>query len=95
MNILKPIFAASLTIAALNGTLLATDLPRTADHDYDAPVPGSYQLPIVMRAADGEVLDSSGRPLHLSELTHIPSCGPNSRAGSTSRSSSIPRAAGC
>jgi cytochrome oxidase Cu insertion factor (SCO1/SenC/PrrC family) len=70
MDILRHTLAASLVIAALNGTLLATDLPRTADHDYDAPVPGSYQLPIVMRAADGEVLDTNGRPLRLSELTH-------------------------
>jgi cytochrome oxidase Cu insertion factor (SCO1/SenC/PrrC family) len=70
MDILRHTLAASLVIAALNGTLLATDLPRTADHDYDAPVPGSYQLPIVMRAADGEILDANGRPLRLSELTH-------------------------
>jgi len=70
MNIFKHVFAMSLAIAALNGTLLATDLPRTADHDYDAPLPGSYKLPIIKRAADGEVLDSDGRPLRLSELTH-------------------------
>ena len=70
MNLLKQIFATLLAIAALNGTLVATDLPRTADHDYDVPVLGSYRLPIVMRAADGEVLDSNGQPLHLSELTH-------------------------
>jgi cytochrome oxidase Cu insertion factor (SCO1/SenC/PrrC family) len=70
MNILKHVFAITLAATALNGKLLATDLPRTADHDYDAPAPGSYQLPIVMRAADGEVLDSNGRPLRLSELTH-------------------------
>ena len=31
MNIFKHVFAMSLAIAALNGTLLATDLPRTAD----------------------------------------------------------------
>jgi cytochrome oxidase Cu insertion factor (SCO1/SenC/PrrC family) len=70
MNIFKHVFAMSLAIAALNGTLLATDLPRTADHDYDAPAPGNYKLPIVKRAADGEVLGSNGRPLSLSELTH-------------------------
>ena len=70
MNILKHTLATSLAFATLNGTLLATDLPRTADHDYDAPAPGSYKLPIVKRAADGEVLDSDGRPLRLSELTH-------------------------
>ena len=70
MNNAKHIFMTSLAIAALNGTLLATDLPRTVDRDYDAPAPGSYKLPIVMQAADGEVLDCSGRPLRLSELTH-------------------------
>ena len=70
MNILKHVFATLLAIAALNGTLLATDLPRTADHDYDPPAPGTYRLPIVKPAADGEVLDSQGEPLRLSELTH-------------------------
>ena len=70
MSIPKYVFVMSLAATALNGTLLATDLPRTADHDYDAPAPGSYKLPIVKRAADGEVLDSDGRPLRLSELTH-------------------------
>ena len=70
MNIPKYVFVMSLAATALNGTVLAADLPRTADHDYDAPVPGSYQLPIVMRAADGEILDTNGRPLRLSELTH-------------------------
>ncbi len=70
MKILKHTVAISLAFATLNGTLLATELPRTADHDYDPPVPGSYSLPIVMRAADGEVLDSNGRLLPLSNLTH-------------------------
>lgn len=70
MNSLKHLFAILLAAIALKGTLLATDLPRTADHDYDAPVPGSYRLPIVMRAADGDVLDANGRPLHLNQLTH-------------------------
>jgi cytochrome oxidase Cu insertion factor (SCO1/SenC/PrrC family) len=70
MNILQYVLVMSLAATALNSAVLAADLPRTADHDYDAPVPGSYQLPIVMRAADGEILDANGRPLRLSELTH-------------------------
>ena len=70
MNILKQIFTTTLAITALNAAVWATDLPRTADHDYDAPVPGSYKLPIIKPAADGEVLDSQGRPLRLSGLTH-------------------------
>jgi len=70
MNFLKHFFTASLAIAAFNASVWAADLPRTTDHDYEAPVPGSYKLPIVKQAADGEVLDSEGRPLRLSELTH-------------------------
>jgi cytochrome oxidase Cu insertion factor (SCO1/SenC/PrrC family) len=70
MNFLKHFFTTPLAIAALNTAAWAADLPRTADHDYDAPVPGSYKLPIVKQAADGEVLDSEGRPRRLSELTH-------------------------
>jgi hypothetical protein len=60
----------SLATTALNSTAWAADLAHTADHDYEAPMPGSYQLPILMRAADGEVLNSNGQPLRLSELTH-------------------------
>ena len=70
MNFLKHFFTASLAIAAFNAAVWAADLPRTTDHDYEAPVPGSYTLPIVKQAADGEVLNSEGRPLRLSELTH-------------------------
>jgi cytochrome oxidase Cu insertion factor (SCO1/SenC/PrrC family) len=37
------------------------ELGRSDLHDYDPPAPGSYTLPIVKAAADGEVLDSEGR----------------------------------
>jgi cytochrome oxidase Cu insertion factor (SCO1/SenC/PrrC family) len=43
---------------------------RDADHDYDPPQPGSYSLPVVKPAPDGEVLDSQGRQLRLRDLTH-------------------------
>jgi len=49
--------------------LAAADLPRTSDYDYDAPAPGSYTLPVVKVAADGDVIDSNGQPLRLLELT--------------------------
>jgi cytochrome oxidase Cu insertion factor (SCO1/SenC/PrrC family) len=49
--------------------LFAAELSRTPDHDYDAPVPGSYTLPVVKQAADGDVLDSKGHELRLRELT--------------------------
>jgi cytochrome c peroxidase len=35
---------------------------------YPAPAPGSYELPSLGEAADGEVLDTSGSSLHLHDL---------------------------
>jgi protein SCO1 len=61
--------AAVLLSAAINGTNVAGDLPRTRDYDYDVPTPGSYTLPVVKPAADGEVWDSKGQTLRLRELT--------------------------
>lgn len=43
--------------------------PRTAAHDYEPPVPGSYALPVIKAAADGEVLDHQAIPLRLRDLT--------------------------
>jgi protein SCO1 len=42
---------------------------RSSDYDYEPPIAGSYALPVVKAAADGEVLDSSGRARRLRELT--------------------------
>src|SRR6185369_1402795 len=69
MRFPKYFFAAVLASAAFTGTIFAAGLPRTSDHDYDVPAPGSYNLPVVKPAADGEVLDSKGQALHLRELT--------------------------
>jgi protein SCO1/2 len=57
---------AFLTLVAIAGTL-----PALADNDaeYDAPVPGTYALPVIKRAGDGEVIDSQNHSLHLRELT--------------------------
>jgi cytochrome oxidase Cu insertion factor (SCO1/SenC/PrrC family) len=59
---------ACLTLLACQ-VAAAADLSRTADHDYDVPAPGTYTLPVVKPAADGEVLDASGHRLNLRELT--------------------------
>src|SRR5262249_52308841 len=61
-------------LACLSGTstLLAeanANSSRTPDHDYDPPAPGSYTLPVIKAAADGEVLDDKGRSRRLVELT--------------------------
>jgi protein SCO1 len=52
----------------------AADLPaggggRTTAYDYEAPQPGTYQLPVVKPAADGALVDSAGKTTSLSELT--------------------------
>lgn len=44
--------------------------PRDSDYDYDPPAPGSYALPVVKPAADGALLDSSGKSINLRDLTH-------------------------
>jgi cytochrome oxidase Cu insertion factor (SCO1/SenC/PrrC family) len=56
-------------IVALGAAALAADNARTSDYDYDAPVPGSYTLPVIKPAADGALLDSAGKAVRLSELT--------------------------
>ena len=59
-----------IALALLSMTLVArTELPRSNDYDYEPPTPGSYALPVVKAAADGEVLDSDGHPLRLRDLT--------------------------
>lgn len=53
---------------------LATDAggssSRSSEYDYDTPVPGSYTLPVIKPAADGEVVDTRGIPMQLRNLTH-------------------------
>ena len=69
MSFTQSLFAVGLAIVTFCRTTLAADLARTTDHDYEAPAPGSYTLPVVKPAADGEVLDSQGGPMRLRELT--------------------------
>lgn len=59
----------SLVLGGVAPAAPAAEPTRSADHDYDAPAPGSYQLPAIKPAADGEVLDAQGRTLRLHELT--------------------------
>jgi cytochrome oxidase Cu insertion factor (SCO1/SenC/PrrC family) len=46
-----------------------TSPARAADHDYAAPAPGTYELPVIKPAADGKVLDHKGRARNLADLT--------------------------
>ena len=58
--------AFALSFSSLTGQ--TTD-GRDRDHDYDAPKPGSYKLPVVRRASGGALIDSNGKPIDLAELT--------------------------
>lgn len=40
-----------------------------SDFEYAAPAPGSYKLPVIKKAGDGEVLDAHGNSLQLRDLT--------------------------
>lgn len=41
---------------------------RSADHDYDPPLPGSYRLPPLGLAGDGAVLTEAGEAARLKDL---------------------------
>ena len=43
-------------------------LGRTEEYDYDPPEPGSYELPVIRKAADGRVLGPEGEPARLRAL---------------------------
>jgi cytochrome oxidase Cu insertion factor (SCO1/SenC/PrrC family) len=62
--------ARLLVVAVIGASSLAMDGERTADHDYDVPQPGTYPLPVIKPAADGALLDTAGKPVRLTELTH-------------------------
>src|SRR6516225_2026852 len=55
--------------AAFASALADDFVQRDEDHDYDAPAPGSYSLPVIKIAPDGGLLDSDGKPLTLRDLT--------------------------
>lgn len=43
--------------------------PRSAEFDFEAPVPGSYRLPVIKAAPDGTVLTEGGEVARLHDLT--------------------------
>ena len=63
------LFVTVLALALLSVSTRASDGGRSAEFDYDAPAPGSYTLPVIKAAADGELLNADGKPRRLSELT--------------------------
>jgi cytochrome oxidase Cu insertion factor (SCO1/SenC/PrrC family) len=63
------LIAGAIGVATPQVIVHATDLAPTAEHDYEAPVPGSYQLPVIEEAADGDIVEANGVPRSLRELT--------------------------
>jgi cytochrome oxidase Cu insertion factor (SCO1/SenC/PrrC family) len=65
--------AALLLFTVISATVIRADgeqtLSRTSDHDYDAPTPGTYHLPVIKAAADAALLDAAGKPINLRDLT--------------------------
>ena len=62
-----------ILVTVLAGIVSAAERPelalgRTVLHDYDPPLPGSYELPALSPAADGQVIDTEGGPRTLKEL---------------------------
>jgi cytochrome oxidase Cu insertion factor (SCO1/SenC/PrrC family) len=43
-------------------------LGRSKDFDYDPPAPGSYTLPVIQEAGDGDVVGPDGKPQRLARL---------------------------
>ena len=64
--------AAAVASALADGepTRAELSLGRTAEYDYDVPAPGTYTLPVLKPAADGEVLASDGQPTRLHALAN-------------------------
>lgn len=61
---LAAVFVAWIAFAAANNAPA-----RDREHDYDAPVPGSYALPPIKEAADGVLIGTDGKTVNLRELT--------------------------
>src|SRR6185436_10585631 len=66
------IIAGVILLVVLLGTLraLGSVPPEDPDHAYAAPSPGTYVLPVIKPAGDGEVVDSRNHSLRLRDLTH-------------------------
>jgi cytochrome oxidase Cu insertion factor (SCO1/SenC/PrrC family) len=65
---MKSFVAFTLLLCAIRLASAGEIFARDRDHDYDAPAPGSYNLPVVKVAPDGALLDSKAKSLSLHEL---------------------------
>jgi cytochrome oxidase Cu insertion factor (SCO1/SenC/PrrC family) len=61
--------AQLIVLGITSATAVLADNSRTPEHDYEAPEAGTYVLPVIKPAADGALLDSTGKPVRLRQLT--------------------------
>lgn len=62
------LIALGFLLCAAGSTSVGEIPGRDREHDYDAPVPGSYNLPVIKVAADGAVVESNGKALNLRDV---------------------------
>jgi len=59
----------TIALVSLFAVAASAEELRNSDYDYDAPVAGTYQLPVIKPAADGALLESTGNATNLAALT--------------------------
>jgi protein SCO1/2 len=62
---LRVVLLSAITSMSASGG----ESPRQDGFDYEVPSPGSYVLPVIRPAADGDVLNTAGEPMKLSEVS--------------------------
>lgn len=67
MKTLKSLALAAAAILAW--PVSQADSTWSSEYQYEPPAPGSYVLPVVKAAGDGDVLDTHGRAARLAEFT--------------------------
>lgn len=65
---ISAIFRPMKTMSVLLSLMISASV-ASATPDYPVPAPGSYLLPVIMRAADGALLDANGDAASLAALT--------------------------
>jgi cytochrome oxidase Cu insertion factor (SCO1/SenC/PrrC family) len=60
---------AGIIFSALAGAQNDEKVSRGSEHEYEAPAPGTYRLPVIGSAAAGALVDAAGKEINLRELT--------------------------
>jgi protein SCO1/2 len=58
-----------VAIASILSVAASAEELRNSDYEYEAPVAGTYQLPVIKAAGDGALFESTGNATNLTALT--------------------------